>query len=115
MVCPIIFDRRQTSSAEKRKRQKRNLRWDLSGSQTGWWRGRVALIFQRNHVLVALTEGCNPLQSAFGLGQQSHRTVAIYRVPIFRKVPAASLASRALCHGTLHGKLRRRKAIRAVK
>src|SRR6185369_18101291 len=64
------------------------------------------LIFQRDHILVALAEGGDALQPAFRLRQQPDRAHAVYGVAVFCEVPAASLARGSL-GGDVIGRRRR--------
>lgn len=75
----------------------------------------MRLVAQRNHALVALAEGGNALEPAIRLRKHSDGTVAINRVPIIGKVPAAALPGRALRYVRIHGQFRRREAVRAGK
>src|SRR5712692_1588974 len=71
------------------------------------------LVSQRHHVFVALTERGNALKPAFRLREHPDRTIAIDRVSVIGKVPAAAFAGLALRDVRVHGWLRR-KAVRAL-
>jgi hypothetical protein len=71
------------------------------------------LVAQGDYVFVALAEGSHTLQSTLRLRQHTDRTVAINRVPVIGKIPAAAFAGRTLGHVRIHGWLRR-KAVGAM-
>ena len=50
-------------------------------------------VLQWDHILVALAEGSDALQSAFRLRQQPDWAQTVDGVAVLREVPAASLAS----------------------
>ena len=72
-------------------------------------------VFQRYHVLVALAEGRDALNSAFRLWQQPDWAEAKHGVAIFREVPAPTLAGgRCSSDTAIHRRLRRLNAVRTV-
>ncbi len=72
-------------------------------------------IFQRHHILFTLAKGGDSLKSAFRLREHSHRTVAINGMTVFSEVPTPALPGGLLRDGSVHGRLRRQKAVRTVK
>ena len=72
------------------------------------------LVAKRHYVPVALAERGDALQAAFRLREHSHRAVAINSVAVIGEVPAAALASCALCHVGVSRRLRWWQAIYAL-
>jgi hypothetical protein len=62
--------------------------------------GEQRSVFQRHHRSIAPAQSSDMLESAVGLFEQQHRTIAEHRMSTFRHVPHTALA-RMMCDGPI--------------